>query len=111
MCNATVTFYKYIFSESRKKPEETKKKKIMKRKLLIYTKNKYIFIYELCPKSIEYEVVFSKTEMNNEWNVFSKIHPHSIQRIYSRVFSISQKTSDASDRSSFLYCLLGLQIL
>ena len=31
------------------------------------------WMFELCSKSIEIEIVLTKAEMNNEWNVFFKI--------------------------------------
>ena len=53
-------------------------------------------IYELYWKSIKTEALFTKIEMNNEWNVkFLKNCPFGIQYIYSIEFSFRGSTSES----------------
>ena len=69
---------------------DTIKSKIKKTKQNINTENKFAY---RCLKTIETKVLFTKTQMNNEWNInFQQNSPLNIQRIYSSKFSICQST-------------------
>ena len=58
--------------------------------------NEIIFFkIQVCSKSIEIETVFTKTEMNNEWNVnFLQNSYLGIQHAYFIKFSIGWSTSE-----------------
>ena len=54
-------------------------------------------MYKVYSKSIKTEVLLTKTEMNNEWNViFFKIVLLSIEHIYFSGFSIDESISETS---------------
>ena len=57
-------------------------------------------MYEVCPKSIETEAVFTKREINNERKVnFLQNSPKSIEQIYSSEFV------EAPLKLLFSYCM------
>ena len=41
-----------------------------------------IYIYKVCSKRIETEVVFTKTEMNKEWNIVLLASTHLFQWVF-----------------------------
>ena len=54
----------------------------------------YTYIHEVCSKCIETEV-FTKTEINNAWQIFFKEVFLTFTNIYTCEFSISRSTSEA----------------
>ena len=52
-------------------------------------------LYKVCSKSTEKEAVFTKTKINNEWNVDFFLNSRlGIQQTCSNEFSISRSTSE-----------------
>ena len=38
--------------------------------ILTFIEALFLYLYKVCSKSIKTEVVFTKTKMNNEWNIY-----------------------------------------
>ena len=59
----------------------------------------------MCTKNTKTETIFTKTEMNHEWNVNFPQNSHfGLQHIYSREFSIGWITSETFKLVIWLWC-------
>ena len=61
----------------------------------------FVSVYVVCSKSIETEVAFTKTEMNNEWNVV-------VPFLFNKQVPVSFPLVNAPSKTSLLICWISL---